>query len=134
MCVRNLFEGVLFANYPSSLPLFAVFPGCSCGFAVGNAWHSCCLNVTFLKVYSVTPDAFEFKKVFAQNGSLAQVRRTGVLQTSFFLTRSALGALGSKSLQFHSRFCVHLSTTSVNTSCNHTFCPLKATCELLRAV
>ena len=51
------FEGVWFANYPSSLPLCAVFPGCSLGFTLGTARRSLRSNATFLEVYSVTPRA-----------------------------------------------------------------------------
>ena len=52
-----LFEGVWFANYPSSLPLCAVFTGCSRGFGLGAARRSRRSNGTFLKVYSVSPHA-----------------------------------------------------------------------------
>ena len=80
-----LFEGVWFVNYPSSLPLRAVFPGASCGFPLGTSRCSRRSNVAFLEVYIVTPRPFRLKKFFAQNRFLARERRTCALQTTFFL-------------------------------------------------
>ena len=62
--IAILFEGVWFANDPSSLPLCAVFPGSSRGFRLGDSQCSRRSNATFLKV-ACPPTPFSFEAFWA---------------------------------------------------------------------
>ena len=80
------FEGVLSANYPSSLPLRVSFSGHEARVCYRGKRLSCRSNTMFFKVCGVTPfTPFAFGVFWAQNRSLAQVRRTCTLQTTTFI-------------------------------------------------
>ena len=109
---NNLFEGVWFANYPSSLPLRAVFPGSSRGFGIGDSRLSRRSNATFF-IWRVPPRRSHLER-FCAKSMLSLRWGTHVCSRPLvFSTGSALGALESKSLQVYSRFCVHFSKTTV---------------------
>ena len=88
----------------------------------------------FPRFMALPPTRFAFGALLCKIDALAAVGTYVCSRPVVFSTGSALGALGSKSLQVYSRFCVHLSKTTVNADSHPTFCTQKATFELLAAV